>query len=274
MRLIAATPLICQIVPGANNDLAINLIVAHLRSELDKRNPLLRPELGRTPAAPCTAPSTPSSSRMLRRQTSFFARDLPATPDNVVQLPDSPQLRGVHTILRDVESSREDFIFCSERLATLLIEHALTLLPHRARTVVTPTGDSYEGTELDVDPLCSFTILRSGACLEKGLRRVLAETSSGSALIQSAPDTGEPLLYFLSMPSCLKRGPDEARKATVLLLDSQIGTGAAALMAIRILLDHGVLEERIVFCCFLVSARGGVNALSRAFPCVKPREQC
>ena len=157
----------------------------------------------------------------------------------------------------------------AQRLATLLIEHALTLLPHRTRTVVTPTGDSYEGAELDADPLCSFTILRSGACLEKGLRRVLAETPSGSALIQSAPDTGEPLLYYLSMPACLKRGPDEARKATVLLLDSQIGTGAAALMAIRILLDHGVLEERIVFCCFLVSARGGVNALGKAFPCAR-----
>lgn len=53
---------------------------------------------------------------------------------------------------------------------------------------------------------------------------------------------------------------------TVLVLDSQIGTGAAALMACRILLDHGVKEENIILVCYLVSSQGGVNALYRAFP--------
>lgn len=46
----------------------------------------------------------------------------------------------------------------------------------------------------------------------------------------------------------------------------QIGTAAAAFMAIRILLDHGVREDRIIFITFLVARGGGVSVLRRAFP--------
>jgi hypothetical protein len=40
-------------------------------------------------------------------------------------------------------------------------------------------------------------------------------------------------------------------------------------MSIRILLDHGVKEEHIVFVTFLVARNGGVSTLRRAFPKVK-----
>jgi uridine kinase len=49
----------------------------------------------------------------------------------------------------------------------------------------------------------------------------------------------------------------------------QIGTAAAAMMAIRILLDHGVCEGRIVFITFVVARYGGVSVLRRAFPGVR-----
>lgn len=49
----------------------------------------------------------------------------------------------------------------------------------------------------------------------------------------------------------------------------QIGTAAAAFMAIRIILDHGVREDRIIFVTFLVARGGGVSVLRRAFPQVK-----
>ncbi|KAG6817682.1 hypothetical protein H0H87_005441 [Tephrocybe sp. NHM501043] len=37
-------------------------------------------------------------------------------------------------------------------------------------------------------------------------------------------------------------------------------------MAVRVLLDHGVREDRIVFITFLVARGGGVSVLRRAFP--------
>ena len=40
-------------------------------------------------------------------------------------------------------------------------------------------------------------------------------------------------------------------------------------MSIRILLDHGVQEDHIVFVTFLVARGGGVSVLRRAFPGVK-----
>lgn len=39
-------------------------------------------------------------------------------------------------------------------------------------------------------------------------------------------------------------------------------------MAIRVLLDHGVREDRIIFVAFLVAPRG-VDVLNRVFPKVK-----
>lgn len=40
-------------------------------------------------------------------------------------------------------------------------------------------------------------------------------------------------------------------------------------MAIRVLLDHGVPEDHIIFVTFLVAKHGGVVALRKAFPLVK-----
>jgi uridine kinase len=39
-------------------------------------------------------------------------------------------------------------------------------------------------------------------------------------------------------------------------------------MAIRVLLDHGVREDHIIFITLLVARRGGVSVLQRAFPAV------
>jgi len=40
-------------------------------------------------------------------------------------------------------------------------------------------------------------------------------------------------------------------------------------MAIRVLLDHGVPEDHIIFVTFLVARTGGVSVLKGAFPSVK-----
>ena len=53
------------------------------------------------------------------------------------------------TMLRDRRTSREDFIFFVDRLATYLIEKAMEHLPHKPKTVVTPVDVEYEGQMLD-----------------------------------------------------------------------------------------------------------------------------
>ena len=53
------------------------------------------------------------------------------------------------TIIRDVNCSRQDFIFFVDRLATLLVEKALEVLPYSSRTVITPVGVEYHGKQSD-----------------------------------------------------------------------------------------------------------------------------
>lgn len=62
---------------------------------------------------------------------------------------------------------------------------------------------------------------------------------------------------------------ETAAKSTVLILDSQIGTAAAALMAVRILIDHGVPEDHIIMVVVLLSRAGGIHHLCKAFPKLK-----
>lgn len=58
---------------------------------------------------------------------------------------------------------------------------------------------------------------------------------------------------------------DMSEHAMLLLLDPQMSTGGAALMAVRVLVDHGVPEDRIVFVTYM-AGRVGVNRLLSVFP--------
>lgn len=69
--------------------------------------------------------------------------------------------------------------------------------------------------------------MRSGGPLVHGLRRVIRDVPVGAMLIQSDPKTGEPLLLRVDLPQSVKSA-ETSKDARVLLLDSQMGTGAAA----------------------------------------------
>lgn len=47
---------------------------------------------------------------------------------NVLILEQTPQLRGMSTIIQDTDTSTEDFIFYFDRLTTLLVEQYVCLL--------------------------------------------------------------------------------------------------------------------------------------------------
>ena len=53
--------------------------------------------------------------------------------------------------MRDAATSRQDFVFFADRLATLLAEHTLQFLPFVPKTVTTPVGVDYEGQELNAE---------------------------------------------------------------------------------------------------------------------------
>lgn len=73
----------------------------------------------------------------------------------VTLLQPTPQLKAMNTIIRDIDTSPEDFIFYFDRLATLIIEQCvLALLP------VTLHSDITKGNEQCPFHCCNSTDVR------------------------------------------------------------------------------------------------------------------
>ncbi|KAF7771557.1 hypothetical protein Agabi119p4_5868 [Agaricus bisporus var. burnettii] len=243
------------IVPGYNNSVAIELICTHVRRQLQERSNQFREKIA--------IPRPGIKSKFEYTTPSPTPEELDLTV-----LPNTSQLQGIFTILRDKKCSRQDFVFFVDRLSTLLVEYALQHLPYVPKTVVTPVGIEAPGKQLDANYMCGVCIQRSGGTLERGFRRVIRDVPMGSLLIQSDAATGEPMCLQVKLPAYI-RNRHTAEDTWVFILDAQIGTGAAAFMSIRILLDHGVKEEHIVYVAFLVARGGGISIFRRAFPRVK-----
>ncbi|XP_029452196.1 uridine-cytidine kinase-like 1 isoform X1 [Rhinatrema bivittatum] len=226
------------VVPrGGENFVALDLIVQHVHSQLEKRK--LRWDVAALASAHQGQP----------------------LPKTLSVLQSTPQVRGMHTIIRNKDTNRDEFIFYSKRLMRLLIEHALSFLPLKPVTVETPQGTIYEGKRFHRQRITGVSILRAGETMEQALTAVCKDIRLGKILIQTNHDTGEPELHYLRLPK-------EISEDYVILMDSTVSTGAAAMMAIRVLLDHDVQEEKI-FLLSLLMAEMGVHSVAYAFPRVR-----
>ncbi|NXE30368.1 UCKL1 protein, partial [Ardeotis kori] len=220
------------VVPrGGENFVALDLIVQHVHSQLEKVRPLASAHQGQP------------------------------LPKTLSVLENTPQVRGMHTIIRNKDTTRDEFIFYSKRLMRLLIEHALSFLPLKSVTVETPQGTMYEGKRFHRQRITGVSILRAGETMEQALTAVCKDIRLGKILIQTNHHTGEPELHYLRLPK-------EISEDYVILMDSTVSTGAAAMMAVRVLLDHDVQEDRI-FLLSLLMAEMGVHSVAYAFPRVR-----
>ncbi|XP_058892505.1 uridine-cytidine kinase-like 1 isoform X7 [Kogia breviceps] len=225
------------VVPrGSGNAVAIDLIVQHVHSQLEERELSVRAALA-------------------------SAHQCHPLPRTLSVLKSTPQVRGMHTIIRDRETSRDEFIFYSKRLMRLLIEHALSFLPFQECVVQTPQGQDYSGKCYAGKQITGVSILRAGETMEPALRAVCKDVRIGTILIQTNQLTGEPELHYLRLPK-------DISDDHVILMDCTVSTGAAAMMAVRVLLDHDVPEDKI-FLLSLLMAEMGVHSVAYAFPRVR-----
>ncbi|CAN9507979.1 unnamed protein product [Ophioblennius macclurei] len=225
------------VVPrGGENFVALDLIVRHVHSQLEKREITVRSALA-------------------------SAHQVQPLPETLSVMKRTPQVHGMHTIIRNQETSRDEFIFYSKRLMRLLIEHALSFLPLTPVSVETPQGGVYEGRRLSGKRITGVSVLRAGETMEPALTAVCKDIRLGKILIQTNHQSGEPELHYLRLPR-------DISEDYVILMDSTVSTGAAALMALRVLLDHDVAEEKI-FLLSLLMAELGVQSVAYAFPRVR-----
>ncbi|KAL4964662.1 pre-rRNA-processing protein ESF1 [Aspergillus stella-maris] len=207
------------IIPrGIENKTAIGMVVQHIRRTLEEK-------------------SEKHSATL--QELRDLASDEQLSP-NVVMMPQTTQFIGMNTILQDPETEQVDFVFYFDRLAALLIEKALDITQYTPKEVSTPQKTTYSGLNQE-GTVSAVAILRGGSCLETALKRTIPDCITGRMLIRTNERNEEPQLHYLK----LQQGIEE--HSTVMLLDPQMATGGAALMAIRVLIDHGVAEEKIVF---------------------------
>jgi len=184
----------------------------------------------------------------------------PHLDEAVHLLPQTDQLRALHTIVRDRDARREDFVFYTGRIIRMLTEAALNLLPFEPHDVTTPVGRTYRGLRF-ADKLVGVPIVRAGESMEAELRAVVPGIRIGKILIQRDRTTKLPSLYYTAFP-------EDIATRQVLLLDPMLATGGTALAAIGTLLELGVPEQNIVFVTFITCPEG-IAAVRDSHPGVR-----
>ncbi|KAL5125970.1 Uridine kinase-like protein 4 [Glycine soja] len=211
------------IIPrGRDNHVAIDLIVQHIRTKLGQH-------------------------------------DMCKIYRNLYVIQSTFQIRGMHTLIRDSQTTKHDFVFYSDRLIRLVVEHGLGHLPFTEKQVTTPTASVYSGVDF-CKRLCGVSIIRSGESMENALRACCKGIKIGKILIHREGDNGQQLIY--------EKLPNDISDRHVLLLDPILGTGNSAVEAISLLLKKGVPESNILF-LNLVSAPQGVHVVCKRFPRIK-----
>jgi uracil phosphoribosyltransferase len=122
-----------------------------------------------------------------------------------------------HSIIRDKNTERGDFIFYSNRIIRLLVEEGLNHLPTIEHTVTTPVGRPYDGL-LFQGKICGVSIMRAGEAMEQGLRDCCRSVRIGKILIQRDEETCQPKLFYDKLP-------EDISNRWVLLLDPMFATG-------------------------------------------------
>ncbi|XP_042062959.1 uridine kinase-like protein 5 [Salvia splendens] len=151
------------IIPrGADNEVAIDLIVQHIRTKLGQH-------------------------------------DLCKFYSNVFVIYSTFQIRGMHTLVRDAKTTKHDFVFYADRLIRLVVEHGLGHLPFNEKQITTPTGSVYTGVVF-CERLCGVSIIRSGESMENALRACCKGIKIGKILIHRDSNAGTQELIYEKLP--------------------------------------------------------------------------
>jgi uracil phosphoribosyltransferase len=163
-------------------------------------------------------------------------------------LPQTNQLRAMHTVIRDRDCPRADFVHYARRIIHLLLEEALGQLPFTPKAVTTPVGATYPGLEFSAK-LCAVPVIRAGESMEAVVRELHPGIRIGKILIQRDKQTKLPHLFYKHLPA-------DIAERQVLLLEPMLATGGSALAAVDVLLDAGVPADRITMINVLSSPEG------------------
>jgi uridine kinase len=205
------------IIPrGGDNDVAVTLLVEHIRSQLHHRSTYF----------------TEKFSQGTRNENSAFL--------NVNVMPSTPRIASLISVLRNEKSSMKEVISSADAICFHLVSYAIKLLP-LSRSVLYESDDRL---------LCGVSIVRSGEPLTSALRMEFPDLPIGKLVIQQSLHKSEgPRLFYYKFPR-------DVKDRYVILTDAVFASANAITMAIRVLLDHECQEDKIMLLCIAAAPEG------------------
>eukprot|EP01024_Parvocaulis_polyphysoides_P030044 TRINITY_DN2730_c0_g1_i7.p1 TRINITY_DN2730_c0_g1~~TRINITY_DN2730_c0_g1_i7.p1 ORF type:complete len:322 (-),score=15.98 TRINITY_DN2730_c0_g1_i7:527-1378(-) len=171
-------------------------------------------------------------------RTKLQQHDLVRLYNNLQVIPSNYQIRGMHTIIRDRNTNKNDFVFYADRLIRLVVEAGLGHFPFKTKNVETPTGKVFTGVEF-AKRLCGVSIIRSGEAMENALRACCKGVKIGKILVmrrhsacEQPNSTSRRHTICNSEEDCFNQDdlvyeklPSDIAQRHVLLMDPILGTG-------------------------------------------------
>lgn len=171
-----------------------------------------------------------------------------------VTLIEHPVISRDLTILRDKDTTTENFRSALRRIGTILAYHALMELPLTEFSIETPIKKT-TGYDIDQD-IIVVPILRAGLGLTDALIDFIPDAKVGHLGMYRDEETHEPVDYYSSIPNGIE-------DAMVLVVDPMLATGGSADDALTFLKKQGAQHLRFVS---LISAPEGLKRLEEIHP--------
>ena len=154
------------------------------------------------------------------------------------------------------------YVEAADRLMVILAEEGLARLECvQPTTIETPCGSWSGLSPPPTHQICGVDIVRSGGILLEAVRKVAPDSKTAKILIQRDEATAEPKLFYSKLPPAIG-------SLHVILCDPMLATGGSAAMAINVLKEAGVAEDKILFLNVLCAPEGLLR-LAKECPGVK-----
>ncbi len=163
------------------------------------------------------------------------------------------------TILRDKQSTIEQYRKAADQLADVMAIESAALLQKKNFSIETPLATT-QGVKFNKEVLL-VPILRSGLVLLPSFLRFYPDALVGFLGERRDEITAIPELYYAKFPLFSRENP-------IFLLDPMLATGGSAVLAVNVLKGVGAIESQITLISF-IAAPEGIAHLCRECPSVK-----
>lgn len=164
------------------------------------------------------------------------------------------------TQLRNRDTTTQQVRKITEKIGELLVVRVVEALPTQdviVETPVTTTSGKIIATQIEL-----LSIMRSGDTLLDTFFRHFPDANLSKILIQRNEETAQPEFKYMKLTPTLASG------AYVVITEPMIATGGTLTMAISLLIEKGVLEEKIIIAA-LCAAPEGLKVIYDHYPKVK-----